>query len=104
MAARVRSRLPYSGSFGNNNAAGLTYSIPTTTGSLEIDDATKESQVIARMDKVFSLDCLLIATKEANFQRAVTVEAKNSEGSWEPVADGVSYNFDSPGVHSSHYL
>jgi hypothetical protein len=87
--------------FRQKNAAGVTCTIPAKAGSPEIDDTTKESRVVVRMEKVFPLDRLLIATKETNFQRPVTVETKNSKGSWEPVARGVIYSFDSPGLHTS---
>jgi hypothetical protein len=87
--------------FRQRNDAGVTYSIPATVGSPENDDAKKESSVIVRMEKVFPIDRLMIATKESNFQRSVTVEARNKNGAWEPVAGGVIYSFDSPGLHSS---
>lgn len=83
------------------SATGETYIIPATTGRLELDDSRKESRVVVRLEKSFPVDRLLISTKESNFKRSVTVEAKNRKGVWEPVSTGVIYSFDSPGLHSS---
>jgi hypothetical protein len=83
------------------SATGETFVIPATTGKPELDDLRKESRIIVRLEKSFPVDRLLITTKESNFQRSVTVEAKNRKGAWEPVATGVIYSFDSPGLHSS---
>ncbi len=87
--------------FRLRNSAGEVSMIPAKTGQPEFDDSKKESSVVVRMDRIFPVDRLVLSTGETNFQRSVTVEAKNSKGVWAPVAEGVIYSFDSPDLHSS---
>jgi|GEM_PF-2174083 len=87
--------------FRQSRSAGQTYRIRGTIEKQAFDDSRKENSVVVRMDKVFPVDSLEIVTNDRNFQRFVTVEAKNNKGVWRTVASGVLYRFNSPDLQSS---
>lgn len=84
-----------------NEVQGQTYSIH---GALEkpVEHAsTQENSIVVRMDHVFPLDRLRIATTARNFQRSVEVQVKRGNGDWQRWAQGTVFNFDTADMHES---
>ena len=87
--------------FQENDSQGQTYTIQGKTDKPEFNDSRKESSIDVRMNAVFPLDRLVIATTERNFQRAVEVQIKRGKGDWERWAQGIVFSFDTPTMHES---
>lgn len=80
---------------------GETYTVRGKTENPQVSAANKESSVVVRMNTVFPLDRLVIATEERNFQRSVEVQVKRGNGDWQRWAQGTIFNFDTPTMHES---
>lgn len=87
--------------FQESTLPGQTYSLWGTIEKTEINAARKESSLDIHMNTVFSLDRLLIATAERNFQRSVEVQIKRDNGDWQHWAQGTVFNFDTSTMHES---
>jgi len=85
----------------DSDSQGQTYMIHGMTEKPELNAARQESSVIVRMNTVFPLDRLVIATAERNFQRLVEVQIKRGTGNWEHWAQGTIFSFDTPTMHES---
>ena len=84
-----------------SDSKGQTYAVHGTIEKPETNASRKESSIIVRMNKVFPLDRLVIATAERNFQRAVEVQIKRGAGDWERWAQGTIFNFNTTTIHES---
>lgn len=77
-----------------SDSQGQTYTIPGTVEKPEIDASRKENSIVVRMNTLFPLDRLTIATPERNFQRTVEVQIKRGTGEWQRWAQGSIFSFD----------
>lgn len=77
------------------------YAIPGKVEKPEFNTPRKENSVMIRMNTIFPIDRLIIATSERNFQRTVEVQIKGETGAWQPWAQGTIYSFDTPTMHES---
>ena len=84
-----------------SDSQGQTYTIHGTTEKPELNASRQESSIVVRMNTVFPLDRLMIATAERNFQRSVEVQIKRGTGDWEQWAQGTIFSFDTPTMHES---
>jgi hypothetical protein len=84
-----------------SDSQGQTYTIQGSIEKAEANTARQESTIIVRMNTVFPLDRLSIATAERNFQRSVTVEIKRGTEDWVRWAQGIIFSFDTPTIHES---
>lgn len=87
--------------FQDNDSQGQTYTIQGKTEKPEINASRKESSIAVRMNTVFPLDRLVVATTERNFQRTVEVQIKRGNGDWEHWAQGTVFSFDTATMHES---
>ena len=84
-----------------SDSQGQTYTIQGSIEKAEANTARRESIIIVRMNTVFPLDRLSVATPERNFQRSVEVEIKRHTGDWVRWAQGIIFSFDTPTIHES---
>jgi len=84
-----------------SDSQGETYTIHGTTVKSEINASRQENSLIVRMETVFPLDRLILATAERNFQRSVEVQIKRGTGDWERWAQGTIFNFDTATMKES---
>ena len=88
-----------------SDTQGQTYTLSGTTEKPWVDPSSRqETSIVVRMDTVFPIDRLVIATADRNFQRLVEVQVKGGTGEWEPWARGSLFSFDTPTVHESHLV
>jgi hypothetical protein len=87
--------------FQESDSQGETYTIHGTTIKSEINASLKESSLIVRMETVFPLDRLIVATAERNFQRSVEVQIKRGTAEWEWWAQGTIFSFDTSAMKES---
>lgn len=87
--------------FRNSDSQGQSYTIHGKSQKPEINASRKESSIAVRMDPVFPVDRLVVATTEGNFQRAVEIQIKRGTGGWEHWAQGTVFSFDTPTMHES---
>jgi hypothetical protein len=87
-----------------SDTQGQTYKLSGTTGKPRVDSSRQETSIVVRMDTVFPIDRLVIATPDRNFQRLVEVQVKGDTGEWEPWTRGSLFSFDTPTVHESHLV
>jgi len=87
--------------FQESDSQGETYTIHGTTIKSEINASLKESSLIVRMETVFPLDRLIVATAERNFQRSVEVQIKRGTAEWEWWAQGTIFSFDTSTMKES---
>jgi hypothetical protein len=88
--------------FQESDVQGQTYSLNGTVQPLESGAAEQGNSLLVRMNSVFPLDRLTIATSARNFQRSVVVQVKRGNGDWEQWAQGTIFNFDTETTHESH--
>lgn len=84
-----------------SNSQGQTYTIHGKTDKPELNASRQESSIVVRMNMVFPLDRLIVATAERNFQRSVEVQIKRGTGDWERWAQGTIFSFDTATMHES---
>ena len=84
-----------------SDSQGETYTIQGTTANSEINASGQENSLIVRMETVFPLDRLIVATAERNFQRSVEVQIKRGTGDWEWWAQGTIFSFDTSTMKES---
>jgi hypothetical protein len=85
-----------------SDSQGQTYTITGTAEKPEIDASRQETSIVVRMNTVFPLDRLTIATPERNFQRSVEVQIKKQgAGEWQRWAQGTIFSFDTETIHES---
>ena len=80
---------------------GQTYTIYGAIGKSDIDTTNKVNTIHVGMSSAFPLDRLVFSTGDRNFQRAVEVQVKRDNGTWEHWASGTIFNFDTITMHES---
>jgi hypothetical protein len=87
-----------------SDSQGQTYTVQGAAEKPEIDSSHRESRIVVRMNTLFPLDRLVIATPERNFQRSVEVQIKRGSGDWQRWSQGNLFSFDTATMHEAQLV
>lgn len=87
-----------------NDTQGQTYRVSGKIEESSVAPSRQETNILVRMDTVFPIERLVVATTEKNFQRQVEVQVKRGSGKWEQWARGTLFSFETPTMHESNLV